>query len=100
MQLAIGERLPVTVNPPVPRRSRLSSPVVQYLLPFVAIFLALITQSAIASLLPKGTDFPFAFLYLIGIFAVAWYAGYGPGVLACLLLMVGFPAATGPGFRL
>jgi signal transduction histidine kinase/ActR/RegA family two-component response regulator len=100
MQLAIGKRLPVSLHKAVPRWRQLSSPVVRYLLPFLAIGLALITQAAIASRLPKGTDFPYAFLYLIAIFAVAWFGGYAPGVVACLLLMVAIPAAATPGFRL
>src|SRR3954469_22795965 len=76
------------------------SRVVRYLLPFLAIVAALLIQGAIAWMFPKATDFPFAFLYLIAIFAVAWFGGYGPGAVASLLTMVGLPAAAIPGFRL
>src|SRR3954468_3125132 len=100
MQPALAERLPVSLHKAVPRWRQLRSPVIRYLLPFLAIGLSLFTHAGIASVLPKAIDFPYAFLYLIAIFAVAWLVGYGPGVVACLLLMVGFPAATGPGFRL
>jgi len=52
------------------------------------------------AVLPKGHDFPFAFLYLIAVFAVAWFGGYVPGVIACLLTMVGIPWGAIPGFSL
>jgi len=77
-----------------------TSPVVRYSLPFIAILLAFLTQGAVAAILPKGHDFPFAFFYLIAIFAVAWFGGYVPGVIACLLTMVGIPLAAVPGFSL
>src|SRR5438445_6659235 len=100
MQLAIGERLPASLPLKVPRWRQLRSPVVRYLLPFFAILVALLAQAAIASMLRKGSDFPYAFLYLIAIFAVAWFGGYAPGVVACLLLMVALPAVATRGFRL
>ena len=50
--------------------------------------------------LPKGRDFPYAFFYLIAVFAVAWFGGYVPGAIACLLTMVALPLAAAPGFRL
>ena len=77
-----------------------ASPVVRYSLPFIAILLAFLIQGALSAVLPKGHDFPFAFLYLIAVFAVAWFGGYVPGVIACLLTMVGIPLAATPGFRL
>ena len=77
-----------------------ASPVVRHSLPFIAILLALLIQGALSAVLPKGHDFPFAFLYLIAVFAVAWFGGYVPGVIACLLTMVGIPLAATPGFRL
>ena len=76
------------------------SPVVRYSLPFIAILLALLTQGALMAILPKGHDFPFAFFYLIGVFAAAWFGGYVPGVIACLLTMVGIPMGAVPGFSL
>lgn len=63
----------------------------RYLLPFVTMVLALVTQSVLQRLLPKDYDFPFAFLYLIAAFVSAWFGGYMPGILACLIVMVGFP---------
>jgi signal transduction histidine kinase/CheY-like chemotaxis protein len=78
----------------------LGSRYIRYLLPFGAIFAALLTQGAVALVVPKGVDFPYAFFYLIAVFAVAWFAGYGPGAIACLLTVVGLPLATAQGFRL
>ena len=78
----------------------LRSPYSRYLLPFGAILAALLTQGAVALVVPKGVDFPYAFFYLVAVFAVAWFAGYGPGALACLLTVVGLPLATARGFRL
>src|ERR1700730_16208728 len=104
MQPAIGERRQTFLQIAAARlfertckqpRSR----VVRYLLPFLAITLALITQAGIAKILPPGTDFPYAFLYLIAIFAVAWFCGYGPGAVASLILLVGFPVSSAPGAR-
>jgi signal transduction histidine kinase/CheY-like chemotaxis protein len=73
------------------------SPLKRAVLPVLAIALALLSQGALQSLLPKGTDFPYAFFYLIAIFVVAWRGGYGPGVAACLLTMVGLPWSLAPG---
>ncbi len=78
----------------------LRSPYVRYLLPFGAILAALLTQGAVALVVPKGFDFPYAFFYLIAVFAVAWFGGYAPGAIACLLTVVGLPLATTHGFRL
>jgi signal transduction histidine kinase/ActR/RegA family two-component response regulator len=64
---------------------------IRYSLPFVAILAALLTQGALAAVLPKGSDFPYAFFYLAAIFAVAWFGGYLPGLLACTLTLVGIP---------
>jgi signal transduction histidine kinase/CheY-like chemotaxis protein len=79
-----------------PPQSRL----IRYGLPFGGILTALITQAAISLVVPKGIDFPYAFFYLIAVFAAAWYGGYGPGAMSCLLTMVGLPAAATQGFRL
>jgi len=78
----------------------LRSPYVRYLLPFGAILAALLAQGAVAVVVPKGFDFPYAFFYLIAVFAVAWFGGYAPGAIACLLTVVGLPLATTHGFRL
>jgi PAS domain S-box-containing protein len=55
---------------------------------------ALLAQGGLQHYLPKHSDFPFAFFYLIAAFASAWYGGYVPGTLACLFVMVGFPLAA------
>jgi signal transduction histidine kinase/CheY-like chemotaxis protein len=70
------------------------SPLRRALLPAAAIATALACQGVLQLLLPKGNDFPYAFLYLIAIFAVAWWGGYLPGVMACLLTMVMLPWAV------
>ena len=77
-----------------------SSKLVRYLLPLLALIGALASQGVLQKMLPKDQDFPFALLYLLGVFAVAWFAGYGPGIISSLLTMVGIPALTIPGFRL
>jgi signal transduction histidine kinase/ActR/RegA family two-component response regulator len=76
------------------------SPLARYLLPFVAVGAALASQIAISWMLPKGVDFPFVVLYLTAICLAAWFGGYVPGVIACLLTMVGLPFALQPGFKL
>ena len=76
------------------------SRLVQCVLPFAGIAVALALQAILQLMLPKGTDFPFSFFYLIAIFVVAWFGGYLSGTAACLLTMVALPAAAVPGFRL
>jgi hypothetical protein len=71
------------------------SPVSRIVLPVAAIGVALACQGLLQMALPKGSDFPFAFLYLIAVFVVAWRGGYLSGVIACLLIMVGLPWAVG-----
>ncbi len=91
--------MPSTTSP-LRRVSRLlDRTLVRYLLPFIAIGLALAGQTLVAMMLSKGRDFPYAFFYLMAVFAVAWRGGYAPGVMACLLTMVGLPFAAHPGFR-
>ncbi len=63
-------------------------------LPIFSVLGALILQGILQKVLPKGTDFPYAFLYLIAAFACAWYGGYVSGALTCLLVIVGLPWAT------
>ncbi len=71
---------------------------VRGLLPFLSIGLALGAQGILAKMLPKGYDFPYAFFYLIAVFATAWFGGYASGAIACLITMVGLPALA-PHFR-
>ncbi len=76
------------------------SVVVRYLLPFIGILCALALQFTLARVLPKGYDFPNALLFLVAIFVTAWFGGYGPGALGCVLTMVGVPLVAVPGFQL
>lgn len=75
-----------------PPRSRL----IRYLSPFVAMIAALLAQFGLTLLLPKGLDFPYAIFYLVGMLAVAWYCGYGPGTIVSLLTVVGLPLLSPP----
>jgi PAS domain S-box-containing protein len=65
--------------------------VFRYSLPFIGVALSLLLQGLLQHYLPKNTDFPFAFFYLVAAFVSAWYGGYVPGALACLIVTVGFP---------
>src|SRR5882724_1350755 len=87
----------------MPLRNKLlrsTSPLLRYLLPFFAVGAAFGFQLAFSLLLHTKKDFPYAFLYLIAVFAVAWFGGYIPGVMACLLTMVAIPLAVVPSFRI
>jgi signal transduction histidine kinase/ActR/RegA family two-component response regulator len=75
------------------------SPLLRTVLPVAAIGMALLLQGGLQALLPKEVDFPYAFFYLIAIFVVAWWAGYLPGVAACLITMVGLPWSLAPGLH-
>jgi signal transduction histidine kinase/PAS domain-containing protein/ActR/RegA family two-component response regulator len=66
--------------------------VVRYALPFLTVVAALVAQGVLQQLLPKGTDFPYTFFYLIAVSVSAWF-GYIPGALTCLLTFVGLPLA-------
>jgi signal transduction histidine kinase/CheY-like chemotaxis protein len=74
--------------------------IIRHLMPFGAFTAALLAQFAIALMVPKNIDFPYALLYLIAIFAVAWYSGYVPGVTACLLTMAVLPTLVNHSFRM
>ena len=65
--------------------------VLRYALPFFAILAALLGQGILQRIVPREIDFPYAFFYLIATFVSAWYGGYVPGALACLITMVGLP---------
>jgi PAS domain S-box-containing protein len=75
-------------------------PVVRYLLPFVTLFVAICIQATIALFVGKNSDFPYVFFFLFAIFVTAWIGGYVPGVLTCLITMVGIPLLATPGFRI
>jgi signal transduction histidine kinase/ActR/RegA family two-component response regulator len=78
---------------PQPRLSKLA----RYSMPFGALAAALAAHLAVASVLPNGFDFPYAFFYLIAVFVAAWFGGAVPGVIGCLITMVGLPLASGHG---
>ncbi len=77
-----------------------TSVVMRYLLPFLAILVTLCVHWSLQAILGKSVDFPYALLYLVAVFAVAWIGGYGPGAIATVLVIVGLPVATDGGFRL
>jgi PAS domain S-box-containing protein len=69
-------------------------PVVRYLLPVLMMVAAIGVQVVVSWFVPKHTDFPYVFFYLIAIFVTAWFGGYMPGAIACLITMVGLPMLT------
>ncbi|HTB20991.1 MAG TPA: ATP-binding protein [Bryobacteraceae bacterium] len=75
-------------------------PLIRYLLPLGTLVIAICVQAAIAVFVPKQVDFPYVFFFLIAIFVTAWIGGYVPGILTCLIVMVGIPLLATPGFRL
>jgi PAS domain S-box-containing protein len=75
-------------------------PVMRYAMPFLAIAVVLCLQFAIAPFVPKNADFPYVFFYLMAIFVTAWFGGYVPGAIGCLITMVGIPLLATPGFRI
>src|SRR5215469_1337194 len=78
----------------------IQSRLLRYLLPFAAILAAMLAQTIVSLVVPKGMDFPYAFFYLLAVFIVAWYGGYLPGAIACLLTTIGLPVAMTHSFRL
>lgn len=73
------------------------SPLVQAALAVAAIVLVLATQAVLQLVIPERLDFPYAFLYLIAVFVLAWWGGYVAGGVATLLIMVALPWMTTPG---
>jgi signal transduction histidine kinase/ActR/RegA family two-component response regulator len=59
----------------------------RYLLPVIGIVIALLVGGGLALILPKQYDFPSALLFLVAIFIVAWFGGYWPGAISCVLTM-------------
>jgi signal transduction histidine kinase/ActR/RegA family two-component response regulator len=92
--------LPNTSAASAPKPKWYGTLLFRYALPFLGVFAALLMQGALALVLPKGTDFPYAFFYLIAVFVTAWFGGYVPGAIACIATMVGIPLVAIPGFRL
>lgn len=56
-------------------------------------------QSIVAVFVPKGQDFPYPFFYLVAAFAAAWTGGYGPGIVASLMIVIGIPLVMAHGLR-
>jgi PAS domain S-box-containing protein len=79
--------------------ARREAPWFRYLLPFVAILSAILLQFLLMLFVGKNSNFPFAFFYIIAVFATAWIGGAVPGVLACLVTVVGL-SSMAPGGRL
>jgi PAS domain S-box-containing protein len=75
-------------------------PLVRYLLPFLTMIVAVGMQFVIALFVPKQVDFPYVFLFLLAVFVTAWFGGYAPGAITCLITMVGIPWMADPRFRL
>lgn len=75
------------------------SAVVRYLFPLLGVLAAVLAQGAISFIVPKGYDFPNALLFLMAIFVTAWFAGYVPGAIGCLLTMAGLPALVTRSFQ-
>ena len=71
----------------------------RYLLPVIGIVTALLAAGGLSFILPKAYDFPSALLFLVAIFVVAWFGGYGPGAIGCVLTM-SLPLFTKHGFQL
>lgn len=74
--------------------------VVRYLMPFGTLAIAICIQALIALFVGKNSDFPYVFFFLFAIFVTAWFGGYLPGALTCLITMIGIPLLATPGFRL
>src|ERR1700693_570310 len=82
------------------REERRTSPLIRYLLPFMAVGGALASQFVLAWIVPKGADFPYVVLYQGAMALVRWFAGYIPGAITCVFTLAGLPFLLKPGFRL
>jgi signal transduction histidine kinase/ActR/RegA family two-component response regulator len=60
---------------------------VRYLLPVIGIAASVLVTFVLSLVLPKGYDFPNVLLFLVAIFVAAWFGGYGPGAIDCVLTM-------------
>lgn len=72
---------------------------VRYLLAVIGIITALLVTGGLSLILPKAYDFPSALLFLVAVWVVAWFGGYGPGALGSVLTM-SLPLFTKHDFRL
>ena len=74
-------------------------PLARYLMPFVTVGWALGIQVAVSQFIPPQVDFPYAFLYLVAIFATAWFGGYVPGVVSVVVATIALPLIAPPDFH-
>ena len=72
---------------------------IRYLLPVIGMAAALSVGGALSLILPKAYDFPSALLFLVAIFVVAWFGGYAPGAIGCVLTMA-LPLLGKPGSKI
>ncbi len=70
----------------------------RYSLPVLSVFFALCAQFLVALWVGPKSNFPFAFFYLMAAFVTAWVGGFVPGVICCVLIIVGLPLAVGHDF--
>src|SRR5690242_16034219 len=77
---------------------RRESALLRYSAPFVLFLIALLLQAAIMALAGRTRDIPYTLFYLLAIFISAWWGGFGPGITASVLVMVGFPLAVARHF--
>jgi signal transduction histidine kinase/ActR/RegA family two-component response regulator len=71
----------------------------RYLMPVIGMVAALLVGGGLTLILPKAYDFPSALLFLVAIFVVAWFGGYAPGAISCVLTMA-LPLLGKPGSKI
>ncbi|HYA18107.1 MAG TPA: response regulator [Bryobacteraceae bacterium] len=76
-------------------QGRNRSPLFRYLLPILSVAAAAFLHRILLRFVP-GLHFPYSFLYVISAGISAWYGGYIPGLLACLIPIVILPLALRP----
>jgi len=90
MRSAVSERLSEGLS------KQPKSAWMRYLLPVIGIVIAMLVGGGLSLILPKAYDFPSALLFLVAIFVVAWFGGYIPGAIGCVLTMA-LPLLAKPG---
>ncbi len=93
MKSSLGERLSEGLS------KQPKSVWMRYLLPVIGMAAALSVGGALSLILPKAYDFPSALLFLVAIFVVAWFGGYAPGAIGCVLTMA-LPLLGKPGSKI
>jgi signal transduction histidine kinase/ActR/RegA family two-component response regulator len=95
MRSAVSERLSECLSKQ-PRSAWM-----RYLLPVIGIVAAMLVGGGLSLILPQAYDFPSALLFLVAIFVVAWFGGYTPGAIGCVLTMaLPLLAKAGSGFKM